>query len=159
MDNTYYSNWYKQTVNSSGSNGISTSASTLLTTAQVTVCSVRDKLVYNMEYKQNSEETANKPLSRTSERRARESSVSPSSSNTFAAANVVAARFQNHSRNHSRRHSRKVSSESNSSFTSNSSNLSNLSDISTDSMWDDWILKYKTSTVDDAQIEDWIFDL
>ncbi|GBB85607.1 hypothetical protein RclHR1_01210015 [Rhizophagus clarus] len=144
----YYSSWYKQKVNS-GSEGVLTSASTdtLLTPAQVTVSSVRDKLVYNIEYKQNIE----KPVRKPSERR-----VASSSSSTFADANVVTAKF--HQRNHSRRHTRKSSSESQSSLLSN---LSALSDISTDCMWDDWIVKYldkKDVAVDDAQIEDWIFE-
>jgi hypothetical protein len=156
---SYY--WAKQQTVNSDSNGSLTGASTssLLTPAQVTVCSVRDKLVYNIEYKQ-AEETINKPLSRTSERRSRGSTVS-SSSNTFAAANAVAARFQNHERNHTRRHTRKISSDSNVSDISNVSNLSTLSDISEDSMWEDWIVKFHKSNVtaaDDAKMEDWIFE-
>lgn len=147
----YYSNWYKQKVNSSSEGVLSTSSITLLTPAQVTVSSVRDRLVYNIEYKQNPEENDRKP----SERRTRQSTVS-STTSAFAAANVVAGKFQNHQRNHTRRHTRKSSSESDSSFVSN---LSVLSDISEDCMWDDWIVKFldkKDVTADDAQMEDWV---
>jgi hypothetical protein len=143
--------WCKQKDNI-GSEGslIRTSTCTLLTPALVTVSSARDKLIYNIEYKQNQEEIVSKPS-----RRGRERTVS-SSTNVFAAANVMTAKFQNRQRTHSGRHSRKSSSDSNSSF---SSNLSVLSDISTDCMWDDWIVKYldkKDVAAEDAQLEDWV---
>jgi len=150
----YYSNWYKQKVNNGSESVVTaTSTNTLLTPAQVTVSSVRDRLVYNIEYKQNPEETVSKP----SGRRNRESTVS-SSTSAFAAASAVTAKFQHHQRNHTRRHTRKSSSESYSSYVSN---LSVLSDISEDCMWDDWIVKYldkKNVAVDDAQMEEWIFE-
>jgi len=151
----YYSSWYKQKFNNNGSESAitSTSTNTLLTPAQVTVSSVRDRLVYNIEYKQNPEEIVSKPTGR----RNRERTVS-SSTSTFAAASALTAKFQNHQRNHTRRHTRKSSTESYSSYVSN---LSVLSDISEDCMWDDWIVKYldkKDAAVDDAQMEDWIFE-
>uniref|UniRef100_A0A1D1Y356 Uncharacterized protein n=1 Tax=Anthurium amnicola TaxID=1678845 RepID=A0A1D1Y356_9ARAE len=159
---SFYSNWYKQTVNSgSGIASTVNSTSSLLTPAQVTVSSARDRLVYNIEYKESSMKT-NKPNSRSSERRYRESTVS-SSSNTFAAANTVAARFQNHERSHSRRHSKRVSTNSTSSNISNLSNLSTVSTLSAETMWDDWLVKYLDTKndvpVDDAKMEDWIFDI
>ncbi|RIA90754.1 hypothetical protein C1645_769255 [Glomus cerebriforme] len=150
----YYSNWFKQTVNNSSESSSTNASITLLTPAQVTVSSIRDKLVYNIEYKPSSEEIVNKPLSKAPKRRARESTTS--TANTFASANIVTARFQKHARSHSRRHSRNDSNES------SLSNLSTLSNISEDSLWDDWIVKYKyldkSDVVEDSPMEEWIFD-
>ncbi|CAH1757803.1 21351_t:CDS:2 [Entrophospora sp. SA101] len=52
----------------------------------------------------------------------------------LTAAQVTVSKFYNHSRNHSRRHSRQTSS--------NSENLLTIDQLSSDSIWDDWILKY-----------------
>lgn len=150
---TFYASWFKQTV--SNGNGPSTNAIALqadLTPAQVTVTTTGNRLIYNMEYKP-SPVKENKPKPRSSAYRSRESTASSTTSNTsntFAAANIVAARFQNHSRSHTGGHSRQDSTESQAIF------------INEDSMWEDWIVKYvseeKQTAVDDALMEDWIFE-
>ncbi|CAG8746131.1 12563_t:CDS:2, partial [Funneliformis caledonium] len=46
---SFYSLWYKQTINGVAPSSSATSSQTDLTVAQVTVCSIKDKLVYNID--------------------------------------------------------------------------------------------------------------
>ncbi|RHZ88822.1 hypothetical protein Glove_21g255 [Diversispora epigaea] len=81
-----------------------------------------------------------------------------------AAASAVAARFNYHNENisRSRTHSRQGSSFSDTITTTSSSNISSDQSLSSDSLWDDWIVKFLHKDDDlsneDASMEDWIFE-
>ncbi|CAJ0833687.1 8407_t:CDS:2 [Entrophospora sp. SA101] len=122
--------------NSSGSsNEIYEAINPDLTAAQVTVCSINNRLIYNLEYKVNNYNNNNNNKEDLNINYQQQQQLkSQSKQNIESIANVVTAKFYNHSRNHSRRHSRQTSS--------NSENLLTIDQLSSDSIWDDWILKY-----------------
>ncbi|CAG8541916.1 2278_t:CDS:2 [Cetraspora pellucida] len=174
---SFYSQWYEQNVclrgNSSNGDVDGSIRPTLsragsfeavqadLTAAHVTVSSIKNRLVYNIEYKRKEGSTKSPSHSKQSSSvrklHTRENSVSStnlrtSSPHVGAAACSVVARFQN---NHSRRHTRQGSSVS--------ENLITTGQISSDSLWDDWIVKYinedkKATVVEDDNMDDWIFE-
>lgn len=141
---SFYSHWYEQNVcsrnsnryNSSSENGneIYEAINPDLTAAQVTVCSINNRLIYNLEYKINNDDDIKKGDLKTKNNNNYQQLKSQSKQNIESMANVVTAKFYNHSRNHSRRHSRQTSS--------NSENLLTIDQLSSDSIWDEWILKY-----------------
>ncbi|CAG8537991.1 24452_t:CDS:2 [Dentiscutata erythropus] len=175
---SFYSQWYEQNVCLRGSPSKNTMDSPIrptlsrigsfepvqadLTAAHVTVSSVKNKLIYNIEYKQSEGSIKSPSHSKQSSTvggiHTRESSVSSTKLKTSAphvgaTACSVVARFQNS--NHSRRHSRQGSSIS--------ENLISSGQISPNSLWDDWIVKYinedkKSVAVEDDTMDDWIFE-
>ncbi|KAF0424488.1 hypothetical protein F8M41_006591 [Gigaspora margarita] len=179
---SFYSQWYEQKVclrgnpinNTSGDVGGSIRPTLSrqgsfepvqadLTAAHVTVSSVKNRLVYNIEYKTSESSIKSPSHSKQNSTvrgiHTRGSSVSSTQLKTSAphvgaAACSVAAKFQNS--NHSRRHTRQGSSIS--------ENLITSDQISSESLWEDWIVKYihkdkkSVVAVEDDTMDDWIFE-
>ncbi|CAG8445822.1 2592_t:CDS:1 [Acaulospora colombiana] len=159
----FYSQWYKQSVCLRGNdnsidyvgentkNASTDAVQADLTPIQVTVSSVKDKLVYNVEYKPSEGETNLDKIIHSRESTASSTKLKTSSPHVGAAANAVVARFVQ--QNHSRTHSRQGSSVSDTIFSSTDR-------VSSDSMWEDWIVKYLHEDTDaaaeEAPMEDWV---
>ncbi|CAG8682499.1 266_t:CDS:2 [Acaulospora morrowiae] len=159
---SFYSQWYEQSVCLRGNNGainrigekVDVSAGGVqvdLTPIQVTISSVKNRLIYNEQYKPSESTSLDKKI-HTRESSVASNELKTSSSHVGAAANSVAARFVMN-QNHSRRHSRQGSSVSDLVYVTPQTSL-----------WDDWLVKYihedanttnSTDTTEEASMEQW----
>ncbi|CAG8442903.1 12010_t:CDS:2 [Diversispora eburnea] len=130
-----------------------------LTAVQVTVSSAQGRLLYNIEYKPSE---CNE-YQQYQHSRENSSVLKTSTPHVGAAASAVAAKFNYHNENinRSRTHSRQGSSFSDTITTTSSNDKIISSDqrISSDSLWDDWIVKFLHKdddlAIEDASMEDW----
>ncbi|CAG8619196.1 374_t:CDS:1 [Ambispora leptoticha] len=156
----YYSQWYEQSVSKSATcknkkgkaaqaHIIFDKSQTDLMAAQVTVSSVQDKFVYNLEFVKPTSSTATGLFS---------TEFSTNSHKTSSSSNAYYTFPQRPTSSQSEGHTRTGSTVSDTYSTTSAT-----SQLSEDSLWDDWIVKFISSDerqqiIDEDSLEEWIFD-
>ncbi|CAG8569945.1 3733_t:CDS:2 [Paraglomus brasilianum] len=158
---SYYAHWYEQSIrqkrpalhSNPSTQSIPIDASQPdVTAAQVTVCSLHNRLVYNLEFK---------PCERTPSH-SRNSSYTPEHTNhneriTHSQNDQHVAWKNAHEMVYNRTSDRERTGSS------QSTELLKVDDLIDESLWDDWIVKFinndeESVYSDDKPFEDWIFD-
>ncbi|CAG8493797.1 7047_t:CDS:2 [Paraglomus occultum] len=159
---SYYSNWYEQSICQKRpplqSNPSTTDASQPdVTAAQVTVCSLHNRLVYNLEFK---------PCERT---------LSHSRNSSYAATAEHHHPINRNERTSQTENDQQVAwknaremvysrtSDRERTESSQSAELLKMGDLIDESLWEDWIVKFINNDEgsvysEDKPFEDWIFD-